>query len=155
MIPEGLEAHQATSMVAYVWALHQTCMRRFRGAAILVGADLRQWPAIENFMSTEVDLAPFSLFWGRVCEKYNHDVYDRQCDLLRRTAPAEESFSRFIHWRLWPMLASENECVRNMLRAAKALPCGREFDAVRALIVFIDGLTFEVDMKPPDPGYFE
>ena len=155
MIPEALEAHQATAMVAYVGALFQTCLRRFRDAALLVGADLRQWPAIERFMSTEVDLAPFSPLWERVCNRYNLDIYDPQCDLLLRSAPVEESFSRFIHWRLWPMVASENECVRNVLRAAGALPCKRDFDAVRALIVHIEGLTFKVEMKPLDPGYFE
>jgi hypothetical protein len=153
MIPEAPKAHQATSMVAYVGSLYRTCLHRFRDAALLVGADLRQWPAIDAFMSTEVDLAPFSPFWGRVCDRYNCDICDPQRDLLRRSAPVEESFSQFIHWRLWRMLASENECVRNVLRGAGVLPCNHEFDAVRALIVYIDGLTFTVDMRPLDPGY--
>jgi hypothetical protein len=154
MIPEALEVHQRTSLVAYVGSLYETCVRRFRTAALLVGADLRQWPAIDRHMSTTVNLAPFTFFWGRVCERYNREIFDPQCDLWP-PASTEEAFSQFVYWRLWPLMASENECVRNVLRVAGSLPSRSTSQAAQALSVYIDELTFHVDMQPRDPGYFE
>ena len=154
MIPETLEVHQRTSLVAYVGSLYNTCVRRFRTAALLVGADLRQWPAIDRYMSTTVSLAPFSPFWGRVCERYNREIFDPQWDLWP-PATIEEAFSQFVYWRLWPLIASENECVRNVLRVAESLPSKSKTQAAHALVVYIDDLTLDVDIEPRDPGYFE
>jgi hypothetical protein len=155
MIPDALETHQRTSLVPYISSLFTRCVARFRSAALLVGADMRQWPAIDRYMSTSVDLAPFADFWARVCNRYNRDVFGSQSDLWQKSADLETEFSQFIHWRLWPLVASENECARNVLRIAGSLPSKSQEQAARALVVYIDDLTFDVDMKPLDPGYFE
>jgi hypothetical protein len=105
-------------------------------------------------MSTAVHLAAFSPFWGRVCERYNREIFDPQCDLWPPLA-MEEAFSQFVYWRLWPLMASENECVRNILRVAGSLPSRSSTQAAQALVMYMDELTFNVDMQPRNPGYFE
>jgi hypothetical protein len=155
MIPEALEIHERSSLVPYMSSLYDRCVSRFRNAALLVGADLRQWPAMDRYTSSSVDLAPFAVFWERVCKRYNCDVFDSQHDLLRKSADLQTAFSQFIHWRLWPLVASENECARNVLRVAESLPSKSKAQAARALVVYIDDLSFDVDMKPLDQGYFE
>lgn len=165
MIPLDLNTHQTASMVAYVGALAKTCVVRFRDSALLVGADLNQWPPIKEFFTRRIDLWRLVPFWTQVCFRYNRDVYDPQAavsfaandikNVGREVTREDEAFSRFIHWQLWPIIASENECVRNVLRSVDFLPSKNPQRAVEALVLYIDEMAFSAEIYRPDPGYFE
>lgn len=165
MISLDLNAHQTASMVAYVGALAKTCVVRFRDSALLVGADLNQWPPINEFFTRRINLGRLVPFWTQVCFRYNRDVYDPQLaisfaanDIMNDGSEGireDVIFTRFIYWRLWPIIASENECVRNVLRSVDFLPSQNPQRAVEALVLYIDEMAFSADIYRPDPGYFE
>ena len=165
MTSDAFRVHQRTGLVSYVGALAQTCIRRFRDSALLVGADLEQWPMMKNAYSERIDLVRLAPFWTKVCDRYNREIYEPQLslslpskELLRlkeEKVREEDVFSRFIHWRLWPIIASENECVRNVLRAVGFLPSQSPLCAADALAYFVEEMSFHASMYRPDPGYFE
>lgn len=166
MISIELQNDQSRGLVPYVGALAQTCIRRFRDSALLVGANLEQWPAIKESFSRRIDLTRLAPFWSHVCLRYNRDVYDPQqaisfvteddpIKFARESMREDMIFSRFIYWRLWPIIASENECVRNILRSVDFLPSQDPRRAVEALTFYIDEMAFSADIYRPDPGYFE
>lgn len=130
------------------------CLRRFTDAARLVGADLAQWPSLPSpWSDVRIDLAPLLPFWRSVCERYNRDIHDGQLDLLRDSNAPDVIFSEFIHWRLWPVVVSEHECVRNVLRAVGSLPSRDRLAASNALVAFIADLEFHAAMRPSEPSY--
>lgn len=153
MIPPAFLEHQRAARVAYLGSLHERCVRRFRDAALLVGAELAQWPAVQNWPEHRAELGALGPFWTRVCERYNAGVYDPRPDLLRPDDAPDDLFSRFVHWRLWPLLVSDNECTRNVLRATGSLPCRAPAAAGRALAAAMDAWLLHVEMRRPDPGY--
>ncbi len=65
------------------------------------------------------------------------------------------NFNRFIYWRLWPIIASEKECVRNILRAIDFLPNSNQQRAADALVLYVEEMKFNIDMYNPSPGYFD
>jgi hypothetical protein len=165
MIPERLIQHQHFSFESYVGSLARTCIRRFRDAARLVEANLDHWPKLEKANSGRIYVYNLITFWERVCERYNRDVYDPQLILslpgreLYHMAiehvTEEAIFSQFVHWRLWPIIASENNCCRDVLRAIEALPTKDMKRTVSHLTDYVEDMEFSADICRPEPGYFE
>lgn len=165
MIPERLVHHQQHSFESYMAALVRTCIRRFRDAAYLVEANLDQWPKLEAANSGGIYVYYLIPFWERVCERYNRDVYDPQ---LKLSLPGREIyhfavehvteeaiFSQFVHWRLWPIIASENSLCRDVLRAVEALPTKNIQRAVSHLTDYVDDMAFTSEIYRPEQGYVE
>jgi len=149
MISDVLIYHQRVARLSYVNSLHELCARRFRDAAMLVGADLEQWPALRRWTEHRADLTHFDAAWKQVCDRYNAELYDPQLDLFLKEPP-DEVFSRFVHWRLWPVLASDNECARNVLRVAGTLPCHNPADAGAALSLALAEWPLQMRMQIPE-----
>jgi len=143
-----LREHQRSSAASYLFALHECCRRRFRNAALLVGADTARWPGLDGLeKNPSYDLRPLLSFWTEVVERYNAELFDPQIDLFRGPEAQLDRFSQFIHWRLWPVLAKENEVVRNVLRAAGSLPSKNRSRATSALVACITDLPFDLNCR--------
>ena len=81
MITLEPDDHQTASMATYVGSLSETCVRRFRESALLVGADLNQWSAIKNFFMERIYPKRLTPFWRQVCLRYNREIYNPQLAL--------------------------------------------------------------------------
>jgi hypothetical protein len=146
-----LRRFQQDAAATFLFSLHERCRRRFTNAARLVGADLAQWPSLTVIGAREpVDLSPLLPFWDTVRDRYMSEMFDSQMQLFGRAEPQCDQFSQFIHWRLWPRMASEDECVRNVLRVTGSLPSRDPQGASYALITYIAELPFHLTMQPLD-----
>jgi hypothetical protein len=114
-------------------ALVDRASSRFIDAARLVGFDLKAYPNLHDINKMRLDLAPLRPLWPIICKRYVEEVYDGQRDLFSPEVGADELFSRFIHWELWPGLVADNENLRNILRTVGLLPCGDPLKAAQAL----------------------
>ncbi len=147
-----LRAHQQAAAIAYLTALHDRCRRRFLQAAWLVGADPAQWPHLADAgVTTSVELGALLPFWSVLCDRYRAKLFTPQSELFGPREPQIERFSQFVHWRLWPLLASENECVRNVLRATGTLPARDRTGPAGALVIYMRELRLAADIRPPEP----
>ena len=140
---EQLQEHQFASRLNYLHSLHDDCLHKFRSAAMLVGADLKQWPNIDRFYDRTVNLSPLTGFWDVVCDRYNREIFNGQRDLFVEDDPTI-LFSNFIYYRLWKALVSnrESEVTRNILRAVKTLPSHDHKLAATALTHHIREMQF-------------
>jgi hypothetical protein len=143
-----LQEHQFVHRLNYLHYLHDDCLQKFRSAALLVGADLRQWPHIDRFYDRTVNLSPLTGFWDIVCERYNREIFDSQRDFFVDDEPII-LFSEFIYHRLWRVLVSnsESEMTRNILRAVMTIPSNDHKFAASALVHHIREMRFNVQMR--------
>jgi hypothetical protein len=147
-----LRAHQQAAAIAYLTALHDLCRRRFLQAARLVGADPAQWPHLaEAGVTTSVELGPLLPFWSVLSDRCRAELFTPQIELFGPREPQIERFSQFVHRCLWPLLASENECVRNVLRATGTLPARDRSGPAGALVIYMRELKLAADIRPPEP----
>ena len=148
MTLERLQEHQFASRLNYLHSLHDDCLQKFRSAALLVGADLTQWPHIDKFYDRTVNLSPLTRFWDTVCERYNREIFDSQRDLFVEDEPTI-LFSKFIYHRLWRALVSnrESEVTRNILRAVMTIPSNDHKLAASALVHHIREMQFNIQMR--------
>lgn len=142
-----LRAHQQAAAIPYLTALHDRCRRRFLQAARLVGADPAQWPHLAGAgVTTSIEMGPLLPFWSVLCDRYRAELFTPQSELFGPREP-HERFSQFVHWRLWPLLASENECVRNVLRATGTIPARDRTGPAGALVLYMRELTLAADSR--------
>lgn len=165
MVPNKLIEYQYFSFTSHVGALAQRCIRRFRDAAVLVGVDLSQWPMIENWASHRITFYDMRSFWDVICEKYNKEIYDPQLILSFPTSEIaifpyervgeEDLFSQFVYWKLWPIIVSDNDCVRNLIRVIEYIPSKNPARAAECLVNYVEEMNFCIKMKPDTHDYFE
>jgi hypothetical protein len=151
---QELRRHQVDSAAAYLFPLIDRCRLRVLNAVHLIGADPAQWPGLTRAADASVDFGPLWPFWLAVIDRYNREVFDPQTELFGEPEPQLTRFSQFVHWRVWPALAKDNECVRNVLRALRLLPSHDSQRAMDALVYFIGELPIGMRLAA-DPGQEE
>jgi hypothetical protein len=151
---QELRRHQVDSAAAYLFPLFDRCRLHFLNAVNLIGADPAQWPGLRQPADAKVDLGPLWPFWLAVIDRYNREVFDPQTELFGEREPQVTRFSQFVHWRVWPAVTGDNECVRNVLRALRVLPSHDSQRAVDALVCFIRELPIGMRLAA-DPGHEE
>lgn len=121
-------------------------------AARLIGADPAQWPDLVQSAEAKIDLGLLWPFWLVLVDRYNQELFDPQMQLLGEPEPQLTRFSQFIHWRVWPALTGDDECVRNVLRATRALPSRDRQRAAEALVGYAQEMPFADRARVVDPG---
>lgn len=124
-------------------SLFDASRRKFLNAANLL--EVRS-PAIERLRSvgadTRIDLWPLLNPFMVLAERYVGTFFSPQDALF--PAPdgkADECWSRYFHHVLLPYLLQQDELVRNVLRAVRALPCNDPQGAANAVGHFFAELT--------------
>jgi hypothetical protein len=106
-------------------SLFDACRRKFLNAANLL--EVRS-PAIERLRSvgveTRIDLWPMLNPFMVLAERYVAAFFSPQAALFPAPGGKEdERWSRYFHQVLLPHMLQQDELVRNVLRAVRALPC--------------------------------
>ena len=150
MTRDELAAFQADGAKTDLFALYSLCRRRFLHAADLLELPRDRLGPIAAMSGWEtVDLAPLLPAWSILCGRYRDEGYDPQVNLFAPSASAPaEAWSRFVHHRLFPTLARDDELVRNVLRAVGAIPCRSSANAAEALCLRLTEMTLP-DTPPP------
>lgn len=132
------------------------CVRKFRLACDLVGID---GPLLKKLNIALYDdsfaLEPLQPAWEVICTRYRQEKFDLNPNFF--TDHREDSLNRwrqFRYWELFPALVSDNECVRNVLRATGLLPT-RSVDnaspiaAGSALAHYLEEMSLPFGSPPP------
>ncbi|PWC91932.1 hypothetical protein [Azospirillum sp. TSO5] len=153
MTRDELAAFQADRAKTDLFALYSLCRRRFlRAAALLELPRDRLGPIAAMGGWEPVELAPLMPAWSILCRRYREEGYDPQINLFAPSAstPAE-AWSHFVHHRLFPTLAQDDELVRNVLRAVGATPCRSSANAAEALCLRLTEMTLSDTPSPWAP----
>ena len=155
MTREKLRQHQWDAKLLYLDALAQRCRRRFMEAAVLVGADVAQWPDLRRIGGPRVncDVGHLIPFWDELCALYMAKFADLQLsmhELMENnsvTKPDTEAvFSQWIYWQMWPRMTEDDGLVRAVLRAVRCLPSENPERAANYLSIYLENLDLDVWM---------
>jgi hypothetical protein len=140
-----------------LFSLLENCIMKYLLAASLVGVG---GPIIERIRNAKckgkVDLAPLLPAWELISERYRRERFDPQPGLFKEHgADVLERWAKFLHWELFPSLLSENEFVRNVLRASGLLPCHSKDGSITAICHHLTEMSLPFVPPPWDSAEME
>ena len=153
MSREKLRKHQWDAKLFYLDALARRCRRRFIEAAVLIGADLEQWPDLGRIGGPRVncDVGHLIPFWDELCAHYVTKFEQMQTSMLNimednaaGVLTPEAIFSQWIHWQMWPRMTEDDGVVRAVLRAVRCLPSRNPERAAEYLSIYLEHLELNV-----------
>ena len=140
---DDLREKQRAGATADLFALVMACRRKFLNAARLL--ELRS-PAIDRLHAmgaeTAVDVWPLLRPFEVLTERYIAAFFTPQDALFPNPGDGQDvRWSRYFHHVLLPHLLQNDELVRNVLRAVRALPCNDSQAAAGTLAQLFSEMT--------------
>lgn len=130
-----LRQRQREAALSHLYSLAMACRRRFLRAADLLELRGPVFEKLTGFGVREsIDLWPLLRPFEVLAERYNAVFYSPQGDLFATPADAQDAkWSRYFYVALMPQLLNDDEIVRNVLRALRAIPSDDPREAAVAL----------------------
>lgn len=146
---DEFRAYQSQYATQNLVSLVMTCRRKFLKAAHLLEVRNDVIDKLTSFgMDARVDVAPLSGPFHVLAERYAEQFFTSQKHLFPLPGDAEdEKWSRYFYRILVPYLVTDDETVRNVLRAVYAIASRQPAQAVAALQQHFTELTLPT--SPP------
>lgn len=116
--------YQREGATANLFSLVMSCRRKFLNAARLLELNSQSIDRLSAFgVSTPIDLWPLLNPFIDLTERYVEHFFSPQDNLFHtHMERQDEQWSKYFHQILVPHVLANDEAVRNILRAVRALP---------------------------------
>jgi hypothetical protein len=148
--------YQREGATANLFSLVMSCRRKFLNAARLLELNSNYIESLSDFgVSDTVDLWPLLNPFIDLTERYVEHFFSSQDNLFHlHMERQDEQWSKYFHQILIPHLLANDEVVRNILRAVRALPSKNPDDAVISLNHYFKETTLPETAPAWDPEDF-
>lgn len=132
--------------------LIRECCYRFLSAASLLEITGSIINNLQSFYCERIDCTPLNRPHKIILQRYIDEIYSPQLHLIDTAAHQEDrKWHNFYYHKIIPQVISDNQTLKNILRAVKAIPSPSPSQAIDSLCQHFSDLTLP-DAQPLWPS---